>query len=201
MLRGHTGGVYAVAVADGGAWIASGGEDRTIRIWGTCPPHGCAAVLQGHARFVYGLAPLPGGGFVSSSGEAVLRVWNSKAPHNCEAVLRGHSAYVYAVATHAGRRLMLSGSNDHTLRVWRAGGGDGDQALTVVDAHKDVVSSVALSPDGRQAISGSWDGSLAIWDLEVGDGIGIKNLRHRAVTLSGLRPLLFRGCPASRLTR
>ena len=33
VLTGHTGGVAAVAVAPDGSWLASGGDDGTVRIW------------------------------------------------------------------------------------------------------------------------------------------------------------------------
>jgi WD40 repeat protein len=32
-LSGHIGRVTAVATAPGSSWVASGGEDRTVRIW------------------------------------------------------------------------------------------------------------------------------------------------------------------------
>ena len=33
MLDGHTSPVAAVAVAPDGSWLASGGDDQTVRIW------------------------------------------------------------------------------------------------------------------------------------------------------------------------
>jgi WD40 repeat protein len=32
-LTGHTGGVRAVAVAPDGSWLATGGDDGTVRVW------------------------------------------------------------------------------------------------------------------------------------------------------------------------
>ena len=33
ILTGHTGRVTAVAVAPDGSWLATGGDDGTVRIW------------------------------------------------------------------------------------------------------------------------------------------------------------------------
>jgi WD40 repeat protein len=62
-------------------------------------------------------------------------------------------------------RYMLSGSDDHTVRMWDvASGGE----LLVFQGHTAGVNSVAFSPDGNIALSGCSDKTVRLWDLESG---------------------------------
>jgi hypothetical protein len=45
-LTGHTGGVNALGVAPDGSWLASAGDDGTVRIWNLVPTPGAAAALR-----------------------------------------------------------------------------------------------------------------------------------------------------------
>jgi WD40 repeat protein len=81
-------------------------------------------------------------------------------------VLEGHTALVTSVAVSANGRCAVSGSHDHTLRVWNLNTG---ACLRVLEGHSDAVSSVAVCADGRRAISGSWDTTLRVWNLDTGE--------------------------------
>jgi len=59
----------------------------------------------------------------------------------------------------------LTGSNDHTLRLWNVETG---QCLRVLEGHADAILSLAWSADQRLAISGSSDNTLRLWDVETG---------------------------------
>ncbi len=67
---------------------------------------------------------------------------------------------------------IVSGSFDHTLRIWDAETG---QELKRME-HDDVVYSVNFSPDGRKIVSGSYDNTLRIWDAETGREL--KSMMH-----------------------
>lgn len=76
--------------------------------------------LVGHDGPVCALAVLPDGRLVSTSGDTTARVWNITAGGSCDFVLEGHSDYVRAVAviTEGKKVLIVTGSDDGTLRVY-----------------------------------------------------------------------------------
>jgi WD40 repeat protein/serine/threonine protein kinase len=79
-LRGHTGDVYTVAFSpqDGGRWIASGGEDSTVKVWDTRTeqPEPVRS-FRGHTSLVCGLAFSPDGKrLYSGSRDTTVKVWD-----------------------------------------------------------------------------------------------------------------------------
>ncbi|MDR1231167.1 MAG: zinc-ribbon domain-containing protein [Spirochaetaceae bacterium] len=76
--------------------------------------------------------------------------------------LRGHAARVYSVAYSPDGRRIVSGSGDHTIRIW-----DAESGLHTLMGHHQRVYSVAYSSDGRRIVSGGAFG-LKVWDAENG---------------------------------
>lgn len=62
---------------------------------------------------------------------------------------------------------IVSGSWDHTVRVWDVATG---KALGTLQGHADSVSSVAISRDGNRIVSGSYD--KIVWDMETREAVG-----------------------------
>jgi WD40 repeat protein len=79
--------------------------------------------------------------------------------------LVGHTKGVLAVALTPDGRRAVSGSSDHTVKVWDLEMGTEDRTLA---GHTQYVTAVALTADGRQAVSGSGDRTLKVWDVEAG---------------------------------
>src|SRR5258706_8784637 len=67
-------------------------------------------------------------------------------------------------------RHIISGSHDHTIRIWDAktGAAVGDP----LKGHTTFVTSVAYSPDGRHIISGSDDHTIRTWDAKTSAAVG-----------------------------
>ena len=76
-----------------------------------------------------------------------------------------HSAKVVSVAFSPDGRQVLSGSSDHTVKLWDAA--TGELVRTFV-GHVREITSVAFSPAGRQVLSGSNDGTMKLWDATTG---------------------------------
>jgi len=77
----------------------------------------------------------------------------------------GHSDDVNAVVFSPDGKLVLSGSNDNTLKLWDVSSG---RELRTFKGHSDNVNAVVFSPDGKLVLSGSHDGTLKLWEVHSG---------------------------------
>merc|ERR1712048_206502 len=75
--------------------------------------------------------------------------------------LRGHSHYVEDVVISSDGQFALSGSWDHTMRLWDLNTGTTTRRF---QGHTKDVLSVAFSSDNRQIMSGSRDRTIKLWN-------------------------------------
>ncbi len=74
----------------------------------------------------------------------------------------GHTDGVTSVAFSPDGFFALSGSRDHSLKLWNVAIRD---HLYTFKGHANTVWSVAFSPDGTRALSASWDKTIKLWDI------------------------------------
>jgi WD40 repeat protein len=70
---------------------------------------------------------------------------------------------VASVAFSPVRKLLASGSGDHSVRLWDPSSGHGQRPL---EGHSLGVWAVAISPDGRLLASASADKTVRLWSLD-----------------------------------
>ncbi len=82
--------------------------------------------------------------------------------------LTGHTGYVRSVALSADGQTLVSGSSDHTIKVWNVSTGQEVRTLT---GHTGPVWSIALSADGQTLVSGSDDKTIKVWNMSTGQEV------------------------------
>ena len=78
-LAGHIDRVFSVAFDPTGRFVATGSQDKTVKVWRMSPDGTaatCVATLAGHSNFVNSVAFDPTGRFVAtSSGDITVKIW------------------------------------------------------------------------------------------------------------------------------
>jgi WD40 repeat protein len=160
-LTGHGDAVAALAFGPGRA-LASGGWDRTIKLWTADAGDSQPLRSLDAGSSVHALAFAPAGHTLAAGlyqGEVAL--WNLDAnPPVVRARLVGHTEKVASVAFSPDGALLATGSHDLTVKIWRASDG---ALLTTLGEHTRKVTAVAFAPDGATLATGSDDGGIRLW--------------------------------------
>lgn len=155
----HEKDINAVAVSPDARLIATGSQDRTVKVWDAADGTLKVSCL-GHRRGVFDVAFSPVDKVVASaSGDATVRIWNA-ATGACLRSLQGHSGGVLrAVFMTRGMQIATSGM-DGLLKMWSVRTGECDETI---DGHSDAVWALDAARGGAAIASGGMDGVLEVW--------------------------------------
>ena len=154
VLSGHTDRVYSLSFSADGTSLVSGSNDRTVRIW-DLQTGGVIRTFYGHARPVSTVSiSLDCTMIASGSADKTIRLWDTRTGECC-CVIDGHNAIVNSVSfSAANSQLLISASQDNTVRWWRV---DGYQSGPTYEGNMAVLSS-----DGALFVSWVYGGSVAM---------------------------------------
>ena len=102
----------------------------------------------------------------------VGKVWNLHRKQ-FKASLIGHHNWVRDTAISADDRLVISGSDDKTVKLW---GLAPNSLVNTFFEHNGMVTSVDFHPDGTCIAAGSADSTVKVWDIRTN-----KMLQHYRV--------------------
>ena len=188
VLEGHQGPIAALAVARGGAMLASASWDHTIRLW---PLNGGEPrMLEGHRQNVNGVAFTPDGRAVVSAGyDATIRIWPLAVGAPVIATLE---TPLNALAVAPDGEIAAGGADGKVWFFSPAGEPRGS-----VEAGSTPIIAIAVSGDGRLVAAAGIRGAIAIIDRQtrtvartlVGPGLPVWSLAfapdHRTLVTGG----------------
>jgi WD40 repeat protein len=160
--RGHVGAVYGLAYSPDNRFLASCGQDTTIRIWDLqAVGHPSVATLEGHRSWVRCVAFVDNDRLISASGgfyqepngvtknDGTLRVWAWKntPPLLVDEFFIDNASPINAMAVSVDRGTVIIGRENGQLARFSTSNLRDNKALKRPNGR--AVEAVAISPDGR----------------------------------------------------
>ena len=169
MLTGHSRAVRAVAASADGQWLASSGDEGSIRIWQRATGS-CEQVLAINAAAPHLITFSPSSQWLASaSQDGIVGIWDVQQGR-CAARLTLHNSPPSTLLFGQDQTL-ISGSREGLISLWSWS--EGEQLTTSIAGHHRQVHSLALSLNADWLASASHDGTVRWWSYPEGESLGL----------------------------
>uniref|UniRef100_A0A7N6B2A9 U3 small nucleolar RNA-associated protein 13 C-terminal domain-containing protein n=1 Tax=Anabas testudineus TaxID=64144 RepID=A0A7N6B2A9_ANATE len=181
ILYGHTDTVLSLDVFKKGAVFASCAKDKSVRVWHMDSDSGqvrCVAQGSSHTNAVGSItcSRIKASFIVSGSQDCTVKVWDLPADlsptgtdiHQLTArtTEKAHDKDVNSVAVSPNDKLLASGSQDRTAKLWSLAGEGNLGLLGVFRGHRRGIWAVCFSPVDQVLATSSADGTTKLWSLQ-----------------------------------
>ncbi|KAH7916869.1 WD40 repeat-like protein [Leucogyrophana mollusca] len=157
------GGVWSLAYSPDGRWIATVpmANESPVRLWDA--DTGKLEVLKCDG-YVWCVAFSPDGSQIAAGLQDGFQVIDVATGKSVVGPIYGHTDYVRLVVYSPDGRLLITASDDKSIRVWDST--TGIQVGKPMLGHESDVVCISISADGRRIASGGYDNTVRVWDLE-----------------------------------
>jgi U3 small nucleolar RNA-associated protein 13 len=157
--RAHEKDINIVAVAPNDSLIATGSQDKTIKLWNSTNLS-LVATLKGHRRGVWDCQFSPFDRVLASgSGDKTVKLW-SLSDFSCVRTFQGHVASVLRVRYLSGGLQLITSGADGLIKLWTVRTNDTEATM---DAHDDKVWALDINVNGKEIVSGGADSKIIVW--------------------------------------
>ncbi|PIA65170.1 hypothetical protein AQUCO_00100570v1 [Aquilegia coerulea] len=163
VFEAHTDYIRCVAVHPTLPYVLSSSDDMLIKLWDWEKGWMCTQIFEGHSHYVMQVTfnPKDSNTFASASLDRTIKIWNLGSP-DPNFTLDAHSKGVNCVDYYTGgdRPFLITGSDDHTAKVWDY---QTRTCVQTLEGHTHNISAVCFHPELPIIITGSEDGTVRIW--------------------------------------
>ncbi|KAI9357627.1 WD40-repeat-containing domain protein, partial [Zopfochytrium polystomum] len=148
-----------------GKLLATASLDRTVRYWEVQSGRNEVFVPPTPRYMTTRNAALsPDGSLILVASEKVVQVWDVATATKC-GVLEGHSDFVRWIAFSRDGKLVVTASQDCSLRTWDV---QTRKEVACFTGHTGPVWTAEFSPDGLTVASGGEDKAIRVWNATTG---------------------------------
>lgn len=160
-LEGHHTRLRSVAYSPNGEWLATGDRDGVVVLHDPADGQPLFSLASSTGE-IYAIAFSPDESqMVISTSKGRIELWNLE-----ERSFEGgwsNGSVVNGLTYSVDGSLVISGSNDATVRFWDAVSG---KRLVTLNGHSGSVNGISLSRDGATLASAGNDGLVIVWRIQ-----------------------------------
>jgi U3 small nucleolar RNA-associated protein 13 len=158
-VRAHEKDINIVSVAPNDSLIATGSQDKSVKIW-KATDLSLVATLNGHRRGVWDCQFSPYDRVLATaSGDKTIKLW-SLGDYGCVRTFQGHVASVLRVRFLNHGLQMVSSGADSLVKTWTI---RTNECETTMEGHSDKVWALDLVGGGKQLVTGGADSRIILW--------------------------------------
>ena len=164
-LKGHTLPVFSCAFSntDGGKYVVSGSDDRSIKIWDWRDSKDAVKTLLGHTGTVWSSKFSHDDRIIASTSmDHEIKLWDLRMEGQCLKTLGGHLTPIHHAVFSKNDKYLFTCARDWTIMCWDM------EKFALVDtfqSHSNTVYHIAMSPSGTELLSCSLDETVKLWNV------------------------------------